>query len=213
MPRAALAQKFCWAAKVAPTRLRTAPIFTHLVNVCWSLCKWCLFLTTVGAVAVGGYLYFRIDDEIRRQVEQRLADFYHDFDVRVGSARFDADRGIAITNFTLTRKVADGTSQPVLGIEEMYMAGKLRMDQLVTGQLQIEEIAVRGAKLRLVRQTDGQWNAHGLLPLPHFGKCSPRVKIEDASATIEDSANTSAKTVGHQRSQLAADTGASGRRN
>ena len=142
---------------------------------------------------MGGYLYVRIDDEIRRQVERRLADFYHDFDVHVGSARFDADRGIAISNVTLTQKVSDGTSQPVLGIEEMYLAGKLRVDQLVTDQLQIDEIAVRGAKLRLVRQTDGQWNARTLLPLPHFGKCSPKVKIEDASATIEDAAKSGTK--------------------
>ncbi len=142
---------------------------------------------------MGGYLYFRLDDEIRRQVERRLADFYHDFNVHVGSARFDNDRGISITKLTITQKVPDGTSQPVLGIDEMYMAGKLRMDQLVTGQLQIEEMSVRGAKLRLVRQTDGQWNARALLPLPHFGKCAPRVKIEDASATIEDASNSAAK--------------------
>ena len=115
---------------------------------------------------MGGYLYVRIDDEIRRQVERRLADFYHDFDVRVGSARFDSDRGIAISNLTITQKAPDGSSQPVLGIEEMYLAGKLRIDQLVTDQLQIEEIAVRGAKLRLVKQTDGLWNARSLLPLP-----------------------------------------------
>lgn len=138
-------------------------------------------------------MYVRIDDEIRRQVECKLADFYRDFDVHVGSARFDSDRGIAISNVTLTQKVADGTSQPVLGIEEMYLAGKLRIDQLVTDQLQIEEIAVRGAKLQLVKQIDGQWNARTLLPLPHFGKCSPKIKIEDASATIEDAANSATK--------------------
>ncbi len=142
---------------------------------------------------MGGYLYVRIDDEIRRQVERRLADFYHDFDVHVGSARFDSDRGIAISNLTIMQKVADGSSQPVLAIEEMYLAGKLRIDQLVTDQLQIEEVAVRGAKLRMVRQTDGQWNARALLPLPHFGRCSPKVKIEDASATIEDASNAAAK--------------------
>lgn len=142
---------------------------------------------------MGGYLYFRLDDEIRRQVEHRLADYYHDFDVRVGSARFDADRGIAISNLTFTAKVPDGTSLPVLGIDEMYMAGKLRMDELVTGKMPIEEVAVRGAKLRLVRRTDGQWNAHSLLPLPHFGKCSLRIKIEDASTTIEDATNPGAK--------------------
>src|ERR1700704_6189083 len=110
----ALAQEIRWAATAAPARLRTAPIFTHLVNFCWSLSKWCLFLTISGAVAVGGYLYVRIDDEIRRQVERRLADFYKDYDVHVDSARFDADRGIAISKFKLMLKVSDGTSQPVL---------------------------------------------------------------------------------------------------
>src|SRR4051794_10120646 len=106
-----------------PARSRTAPIFTHLVNFCWSLSKWCLFLLIAGAVAVGGYLYFRIDDEIRRVVERRLADFYHDFDVRVGSARFDADRGIAISKLAIAQKMPDGTLQPVLGIDEMYLSG------------------------------------------------------------------------------------------
>ena len=193
MRTAAPAQKTCWLAKAAPFRLRTAPIFTQLVNICWSLCKWCLCLAIAGAVVVAGYLYVRMDDEIRRQVERRLADFYHGFDVRVGSARFDVDRGIAISNVTLTEKVSDGTSHPVLGIDEMYLGGKLRIDQLITDQLQIDEIAVRGAKLRLVKQMDGQWNARRLLPLPHFGKCSPKVKIEDASASIEDAANPSVK--------------------
>src|SRR5215212_2694232 len=118
------AHEICWAAMAAPTGLRTAPIFTQLVNFCWSLCKWCLFLGIVGAVAVGGYLYVRIDDEIRRQVERRLADFYHDFEVHVGSARFDSDRGIAISKLTISQKAPDGSLQPVLGIEEMYLAGK-----------------------------------------------------------------------------------------
>ncbi len=135
----------------------------------------------------------RIDDEIRWQVERRLADFYHDFNVHVGSARFDADRGIAITDLTIAPKLADGTSQPVLGIDEMYLAGKLRIDQLVTDQLQIEEITIRGPKLRMVKQLDGKWNASSLLPVPHFGKTSPRVKIEDASATIQDAATPAVK--------------------
>src|SRR5262249_197587 len=137
------------------TRLRTAPIFTRLVNFCWSLFTWCLFLGFLGAVGGCGFLYLRVDDEIRRQVERKLADYYHDFDVHVGSARFDADRGIAISNLTITPKTPDGSSQPILNIDEMYMGGKLRIDQLVTNQLPIEEVAVRGAKLRMVRQPNG----------------------------------------------------------
>src|SRR4029079_7191054 len=115
-------------AECCAERLRTAPIFTSLVNICWSLFKWCLFLVVLGGVAVGGYLYFRIDDEIRRVVEHRLQDFYHDFDVHVGSARFDADRGIAISDLTIAEKVPDGSLRQVLVIEEMYLSGKIRID-------------------------------------------------------------------------------------
>ena len=55
-------------------------------------------------MAVGGYLYFKLDDEIRRQVELRFANHYRNFVVKVGSARFDPERGIAIDNFSLTPK-------------------------------------------------------------------------------------------------------------
>ncbi|HVT29450.1 MAG TPA: hypothetical protein VHE81_15650, partial [Lacipirellulaceae bacterium] len=135
---------------------------------------------------MGGYLYYRLDDEIRRQVERRLAEYYRDFDVRVGSARFDADRGIDINDLTITPKTPAGSAPPVLSVEDMYLAGNVRMDQLITRQMRIDDIVVRGAKLHLVHRPDGQWNASGLLPLPRFGSSSPRLKIEDAAATIED---------------------------
>ena len=179
--------------------LRTALIFTRLVNFCWSLFTWCLLLAVVAALAVGGYLYFRLDDEIRRQVQVRFANHYANFDVQVGSARFDPERGIAIDNFSLTPKTADGTaSQPVLAIDEMYLAGNLRIEQLLTNQMQIDNIVVRHASLRLVRQADGEWNASALVPLPHFSDQSPKITIEDASATVEYSAAPGAKPMSLQ---------------
>ncbi len=145
-------------------------------------------------MAAGGYLYFKLDDEIRRHVEMRFANHYRNFVVKVGSARFDPERGIAIDDFSLSPKTADGSAtEPVLSIDEMYLAGKLRIEQLVTNQLQIDDIVVRHAKLRMVRQADGQWNAAALLPLPHFSDQSPRITIEDASATVEYTAAPGAK--------------------
>lgn len=126
-------------------------------------------------------------------MERRLANHYQAFDVHVGSARFDADRGIAIDDVVIMQKGPDGTSQPVLSIEEMYMAGKVRVEQLVTGQMQINDIAIRRAKLRLVHQLDGQWNARALLPLPHFSDQSPQITIEDATATLDDAASPASK--------------------
>ncbi len=135
---------------------------------------------------MGGYLYFKLDDEIRRQVEFRFANHYKNFTVKVGSARFDPERGIEIDDFSLTPKTADGmATEPVLSIDELYLSGKLRVEQLLTNQLQIADVLVRRAKLRMVRQADGQWNAAALLPLPHFSDQCPTITIEDASGTIE----------------------------
>ncbi|HEX4415908.1 MAG TPA: AsmA-like C-terminal region-containing protein [Lacipirellulaceae bacterium] len=173
---------------------RTTSIFTQLINLCWSLCKWCLLLTFVGALAVGGYLYFKLDDEIRRQVEVLVGNHYRDFKVRVGSARFDPDRGIAIDNLSLTPKSAEGgMEEPILTIGEMYLAGELRIEQLLTNQMHISDIVIRHAKLRAIRSADGQWNSAALLPLPHFSDDTPRVSIEDAGATIECTSAGSAK--------------------
>src|SRR5690349_10698162 len=133
MPRCAMTQS-----------VRTRSIFTHLVNFCWSLLKWTLLVTVLGALAVGGYLYYQLDDEIRRQVEVRFANHYRNSDVHVGSARFDPERGIAIDDLSLTPKTADGNSaEPVVTISELYLAGNLRIDQLLTNKMQIADVVVR----------------------------------------------------------------------
>ena len=60
-----------------PLPPRTAAIFTRLVNFCWVIFQWGLFLAVAAALVVGGYLYFWLDDEILRQVQHRLASHYH----------------------------------------------------------------------------------------------------------------------------------------
>ncbi|MCC7476283.1 MAG: hypothetical protein IT425_12880 [Pirellulales bacterium] len=174
--------------------LRIDPIFTKLVNLCWSLFKAILLLGSVCALAVGGYLYLKLDDEIRRQVEMRFAKHYTNYVVCVGSARFDPDRGIAIDDLSIAPRLPDGTAdQPVLSIEEMYLAGNLRIEKLLTNQLAIDTVIVRKATLRAVRHADGTWNTAPLLPLPQFGDHSPKVTIQDATATIEDATVPGAK--------------------
>lgn len=147
----------------------------------------------MGALAVGGYLYFKLDDEIRRQVEVLVGNHYRNFNVRVGSARFDPDRGIAIDNLSLTPKAAGDSEEPIVTIGEMYLAGELRIEQLLTNQMHIRDIVIRHAKLRAVRRSDGQWNSAALLPLPHFSDETPRISIEDAGATIECTSAAAAK--------------------
>jgi hypothetical protein len=146
----------------------------------------------VGAVLGGGYLYLRLDDEIHRQVERRISAHYSDMVVHVGRARFEQDRGIAVFDIAIADRRPDSNPQPMLSIGEMYLSGKVRMNELVTSKLSISEIVVRRAALRAVRQSGGGWNFSTLMPLPQLGGKFPTVRIEDATLTVEDATRPAA---------------------
>jgi AsmA-like C-terminal region len=165
-----------------------AAIFTRTVNACWSLFKWALFLSLAAALGVGGYFYFRLDDEIRRQVEQRLAAHYPNLNVHVGRARYEKDRGIAVYDVSLMESQEGAAPRPLVSVNEMYLAGKIPMEELITGELQLERITLHRAQLIAVRRLDGQWNIASLTPLPHFGGQCPLITVEDATIVLEDAA-------------------------
>ncbi len=138
---------------------------------------------------VGGYLYLWLDDEIRRQVEKRFADHYANLEVEVGRARFEKGRGIAIYDIRLLEPQPAGPARPILSVDELYLAGKLRIEDLVGNRLAIDEIRVRGATLQASRRGDGSWNARRLLPLPQLSEDLPVVRVEDATLVVTDAAS------------------------
>jgi hypothetical protein len=154
---------------------RTAAIFTRLVNFCWVIFQWGLFLAVAAALVVGGYLYFWLDDEILRQVQHRLAGHYRGLQVQVGSARFEQDRGIAIYDVTVAPPWNANESEPLVSIEEMYLAGNIRMEELISSQPRVEKIIIRRARLHAIRAKNGRWNVASLLPLPRFSEQRPEM--------------------------------------
>ena len=165
--------------------LRDFTIFTRLVNCCWSLFQWGLFLAVAAALVVGVYIYLRLDDEIRRQVEHRLAGHYRHLAVHVGGARFEKDRGITVYGLSVLEPQSASTPQPLLSIDELFLAGQIRMEDLVKGQPPIERIVVRRPRLRAILQKDGRWNVGALVPLPKFSDHCPVLSIEDATLILE----------------------------
>jgi hypothetical protein len=155
--------------------------------------QWCVLLTAAVGIAVGGYVYLRLDDEIRRQVECRIAEHYPDLSVQVGRARFDQDRGIAIFDVGIVDRTSQTAGEPILAIEEMYLAGNVRMEELLTSELPISEIVVRRATLRATRYADGRWSVSSLTPVPSFGNTSPTLRVQDATLIVEDEATPGAK--------------------
>src|SRR5688572_26263713 len=150
------------------TNSRIAAIFTRLVNTCWPLFQWGLILSVAAALGVGGYYYIRLDDEIRRQVEQRLAAHYPNLSIHVGRARYEQDHGIAVYDVSFTAP-HEASGSPIVSIDEMYLAGKFGAAELISGELPLERITLQQAHLRVIRQGDGQWNVAALVPLPRFG--------------------------------------------
>ncbi|HEX2477462.1 MAG TPA: AsmA-like C-terminal region-containing protein [Lacipirellulaceae bacterium] len=166
--------------------IEEATIFTRIVNVCWPLFQWGLFLAVASAVGVVGYYYVRLDDEIRQQVEQRLATHYENLNVHVGRAKYEQDHGIAVHDVSLTGVEPDGNERPMLQIGEMYLAGKFGMADLLTGDIELDQIKLQRAQLHACRQADGQWNLAAIVPFPHFGGKCPLITVEDATVVFED---------------------------
>ncbi len=164
-----------------------------MVNGCWRLFQWGVILALVAALAVGIYLYIHLDDEIRHQVEQRLASHYQHLTVHVGRAQFEQDRGITIRDIQFSEPQTGSSPQSLLVIDELYLAGKIRMDELLSGSLPIEKIVVRRPRATVVRQPNGRWNVQSLMPLPKFSDASPPIAVEDATISFKDAAHPTAR--------------------
>jgi hypothetical protein len=140
----------------------------------------------VVALVGGGYLYWRLDDEICRHVERLFAEHYTQLVVDVGTARFEHGQGVFINNLSLLEPREGGRPQPVLSIDELFLACDAGMEELMSGKPHLQKIVVRRPRLRAVRQADGRWNVAALVPLPKFSDDTPEMFIEDATLILED---------------------------
>ena len=148
--------------------------------------RWGLLVTIAVAVVVGGYLYFRLDDEIRRYAEGLLADHYRHLDIHVGRARFEQGRGVTIYDVTIADPDRGNSRQPMLVIDELFLACETRLEELLSAKPRIERIIVRRPYVRAAWQRDGRWNLQSLYPFPQFSDQSPPMRVEDATLVVED---------------------------
>lgn len=183
------------AAHCIPCAAPTAPpIFGYLfavrriVDYCWSLFKWGFALAIVCALCVGGYLYLRLDEEIRCFAEQTLADHYTGLKVEVGSARYVPGRGVTVFDIDLSQPLRGDASESIqlLHIDELNLVGRFELKQLATGNSGVERIVIRRPHLLAHRGGDNRWAFEQMLPMPKFGKQSPPLSIESASVTISE---------------------------
>ena len=83
-------------------------IIQGVINFCWSVVKWALLIGLAGAVIAVALLYRRMDEEVRRRVEQHFARHYPDMRVTVGSAELVEGEGIRVRDVSIIEpSVAD----------------------------------------------------------------------------------------------------------
>lgn len=142
----------------------------------------------ITVVVIGGYLYWRLDDELRRYAEGMLADHYTHLDVKLGAARFEAGRGVMLQNLTLSERGNDGRLHPLADVDELQLLGAFDVEALASGQPIIDRIRMRTPRLHAAKRPDGSWNIEQLFPPPSTSKQPPTIEVVGAMVTIDDGA-------------------------
>ncbi len=97
---------------------------------------------------VGGYVYWRLDDEIGRHVQRLFASHYTHLVVEVGSARFEQGKGVFINQLSLAEPRVGDHPLPVLSIDELFLACDAGIEELMSGKPHVTQVVVRRPRLR-----------------------------------------------------------------
>ncbi|MBI1900693.1 MAG: AsmA-like C-terminal domain-containing protein [Planctomycetia bacterium] len=146
----------------------------------WRWIVWGLaFLVLAGLVAV---LYFerQLDEEVRREVQKRIAAQYPHLVVAVRSARVIDGEGISVRGVTLSLPGSAGRGADLAYIDEVMLCCDAGVPQLLSGDVTIRSFAIHRPNLHFVRRPDGSTNFDQLAP---SGEMDALVSLE---GTIEN---------------------------
>lgn len=132
------------------------------------------------------YLYTRVDEEIRLQVEAKLANHYEDLTVSVRFAKLIEGQGIEIRGVSISEPGVTGPQAELAYIDEIFLKCGTELKQLVSGMPDIQHITVRRPRIRMSRRPDGSWSAQSLWPPPKLSEHPANITIENGAVEIAD---------------------------
>lgn len=188
------------------------PLLTRLVNTCWSFFRGALTLAVLIAVALGAFLYFRLDDEAQRLSEAALNRYCEPFVARVGSATFAPGRGVIMRNVEIVEQVAWSAPRGVLQIEELQVEGNFDVGMLMRGKPLVTRVVAKSPRVAATRRSDGTWNLADLKLPPSSGAPPPRIEVRNATVMLTDESGDAEHTFGvhHLNASLAPNLGEPG---
>jgi hypothetical protein len=155
--------------------------------------KCSLLAGLIGGVLYLPHLHRRVDEEIRRSIESRLAQHYAqyqpDLQVAVRSAELVRGKGILVRGLKIRERGIEDPAGELLHLDEVFLTCGTEIDELLKGEPEVTEVVLRRPTLRVARRADGSWSAARLLPFPRSGRRSPEVRVEGGTIEIADPPN------------------------
>ncbi len=157
-----------------------------MVNCCWVGFKWAIALAVVAGAAAAFFFYRNFDEQLRRHIESKIAQHYHNLKVSLRSAELVKGKGIRIHDLTILEPGAEGPGAEILHIDEALFECPTEWKELIEGDPPVHRVTVYRPTLRVTHRHDGTWSAARLLPAPQFGTHPPEVIIDSGVIEICD---------------------------
>ncbi len=90
-------------------------------------------LAVLVAVGLAVFLFTRLDDEIRRQVQQTLAKQFPQYNISVGGARLVEGEGIAIYDLAISETASTQLQNNLLVVDEIMLVCDSQLTELMKG--------------------------------------------------------------------------------
>jgi hypothetical protein len=146
-----------------------------------------LLAAIIGVVMAVPYLYRRVDEQIRRRLEEKLAQHYTGLKVKVDSAHLVEGEGIEVRGLSLSDPGVEGPRAEILNVESVRLSCRYRVQDLIRGgEPDVTQVLVRHPTLHVTCRPDGSWSTSPLWPFPRFSPRPPEVKYDDGVVEIVD---------------------------
>jgi len=140
----------------------------------------------IGAAVVAVHFYRHLEQEVRREIQARIAGHYTDLRVTVRGADIVEGEGIRVRGLSIIEPGAEGPHAELLHVDEMMLVCDTDLQQLLSGELVVERVYTQRPVLRVTRRPDGTYSAAKLLPLPRLSSHAPEVRIEGGTIEVFD---------------------------
>ena len=163
--------------------------------------KFAILISLLAALVVVGqpWIGSRVDEEIHAKLLQTIRDALPDAIVDVKSAERQGNRGILVTGLQIRLPLESAelggerksfASQPMIEIDHLELKGSTDYGTLLTDVPVFSDVVIRGGKLRVVRNADGEVNLERLLK--HLSSSAesragmPTIRISDVDCLLAD---------------------------